>query len=103
MRSLNVKCCHCGGDHISEFHECPIRGKEVEVSRIKAVQQISYVEVVKSVEGAKGHSSEEDMVVDAPQPVANVVRQSSDLDTLIVKKMDLVAFIATVINCTAQV
>jgi hypothetical protein len=39
------------------------------------------------------------MVVDASQPVANIIRQSSDLYTLIVKKMDFVAFIATVINC----
>ena len=41
--------------------------------------------------------------MDASQPVANVIHQFSDLDTLIVKKVDFVAFIATVINCTAQV
>jgi hypothetical protein len=70
--------------------------KEVEVSRIRVVQQISYVEVVKSVEGVKGHRSIEDMVVDAP--VAKVILQSSDLYTLIVKKVDVVVFIATVIN-----
>lgn len=43
------------------------------------------------------------MEVDALQPVASVFTQSSDLDILIVKKVDFVAFIATVINCTAQV
>jgi hypothetical protein len=43
------------------------------------------------------------MEVDASQPVANVIHQSSDLDTRIVKKVDFVAFIAMVINCTAQV
>ena len=48
LTSLNVKRCNCGGDHISEFPECPVRVKEVEVSRIRAVQQISYVEAVKS-------------------------------------------------------
>ena len=60
------------------------------------------MEVVKRVIGARGHSSIEDMEVDAPQPVVNVVRQSSDLDTLVVKKVDFVAFITTVINFTAQ-
>jgi hypothetical protein len=48
LKSVNVKCCNCGGDYISEFPECPVRVKEVEVSRIRAVQQISYVEAVKS-------------------------------------------------------
>lgn len=46
---MNAKCCNCVGDHISEFPECPVRVKEVEVSRIRAVQQILYVEAVKRV------------------------------------------------------
>ena len=86
---VNVKCCNCGGGHVPEFPECPV-----------AVQS-PYVEVVKSVIGARGHSSEEDMVMDAPQPVVNVVRQSSDLDTHIVK-VDILVFIATVINYTVH-
>ena len=48
LKSMNVKCCNCGGDYISEFPECPVRVKEVEVSRIRAVQQIFNVETVKS-------------------------------------------------------
>lgn len=87
-----VKCCNCGGGHIPEFPECPVRRFAV---------HSPYVEVVKRVIGARGHSSE-DMVVDAPQSVANVVRQSSELHTLIVKKVDILVFIATVTNCTAH-
>ena len=68
--SVNVKCCNCGGVHISEFPECPVRVKEVEGSRSRAVQQISYVEAVKRFEGKGGQSSE-----DAPQLVANVIHQ----------------------------
>lgn len=49
---------------------------------------------------ARCHSVE-GMAVEAGQPVANVLSQLSDLDTLNVK-VDFVAFIATVINCTAQ-
>ena len=54
---------------------------------------------MKRVEGKRGHSSEEEMEVDEPQPVVNVICQSSDLETLIVEKVVFVAFRATVINC----
>ena len=86
---MNVKCCNCCGHHTSKFPECLVRVKEVEVSRNRAVQQISYVEAGNSIEGARGHSSEDDMAVDAQQPVANVILRSSDLDSLIVKKVDV--------------
>ena len=69
---MNVKCCNCGG-------ECAVRVKRVEVSRIVAVQQMSYVEAVKRVEGERGHSSEEDMAVDACNQL-QIICQSSDLD-----------------------
>jgi hypothetical protein len=59
LKSLNVKCFNCGGGHIPEFPECPVRVKEVEGSRIRAVQQIANVETVKRVEGEKGHRFEE--------------------------------------------
>ena len=45
-------------DHSPDILECRVRVKAVEVSRIRAVQQISYVE------GARGNSVE-DMAVDA--------------------------------------
>jgi hypothetical protein len=38
--------------------------KEIELSRIRAVQQISYMEEVKRVEGARGKSVD-DMALDA--------------------------------------
>jgi hypothetical protein len=41
---VNVKCCICDGDHITEFPECSVRVNEVDVSRIRTAQQISYVE-----------------------------------------------------------
>ena len=81
-----------------DFLECPIRVKEVEASRFRAVQQITYVETVKRVEVARGNSVE-DMAVDALKPVPNVLSQSSDLDTHC-EEGGFVAFIATEINCT---
>ena len=61
IESVNGKYCNC-----------PVRAKEVEMSRIRAVQQISYVEEMKRVEGARGHSVEKDMAMGALQPVTNV-------------------------------
>ena len=80
----------------------PCKGEGGRGVKDQGCQQISYVEVVKRVEGARGNSVE-DMVVDALQPVDSVLIHLGDLDTLIVKKVDFVAFITTVINCTAQV
>lgn len=34
----DVECCNCGGKHGHEFPECPIRVKEAEIARIRAVQ-----------------------------------------------------------------
>ena len=51
------------------------------MSRIRFIQFISYVEVVKRVEGGRGNSVE-DMEVDALQPVDSILSQSGDLDTL---------------------
>jgi hypothetical protein len=53
------------------------------------VWQISYGEAVRRVKGVRGHSAEEDMEVDVPQPVVNVLNPSSDLDAFIVKKVNV--------------
>lgn len=44
------------------------------------------------------------MAVDAQKPIEiqNVIHQLKDTDTLIVKKVDFVEFIAQVINCTVR-
>ena len=57
-----------GGDHDPEFLEYHVRVKEIEVAKVRAVNQISYVEEIKRVE---------EMVVGAPQPVGNVSCQSN--------------------------
>lgn len=76
--------------------------EEFEVAWIRAVQQVSYTGAQEIVEGASG--AEETMAVDAWQPVEiqNVIHQLKDTDTLIVKKVDFVEFIAQVINCTVR-
>ena len=63
------------------------------MARVRSVQCVSYLEAVRRVEGA---------IVVEPTPV-NVPRQPRYPDILHVKKVDFVAFIATVVNCTAQI
>ena len=88
--SDETRCCNCDGNHKSKFPDFPVRMKEVAVVRIRAIQQVCYVEAVKIAEGV----SREEMVVDVPQSAVNA-KQEKDPDTLIVKKVDF-------INCTSQ-
>jgi hypothetical protein len=73
---------NCGGDHDPEFLECPVRVKEIEVAKVRVVNQIAYAEESKRFE--KTSDASEEKVVDRPQPVINVCCQSKD--TLCVKK-----------------
>lgn len=79
----DLRRCNCGGNHLAEFLECPARVKEFEGAQIRAVQ-VSYMEAQEIV-GVSG--AEEDMAVDAQQPVQiqNVVHVLKDTDTMIVK------------------
>lgn len=32
----DMECCNCGGNHVHELPECPVRVKEAEIARIRA-------------------------------------------------------------------
>ena len=53
-----------GGEHASEFLECPVRVKENEVAGVRSVQRVSYLEAVRRLEGTSG--GEETTVVEPP-------------------------------------
>lgn len=55
---------NCGGEHAPEFLKCPVRVKENEVARVRSVQRVSYLEVVRKLEGTS--SGEEAIVVEPP-------------------------------------
>lgn len=57
--SEDVRCCNCAGNHVPN-------SPEFEVARVRAVQQVSYMEAREIVEGASGA---DDMAVDALQPL----------------------------------
>jgi hypothetical protein len=56
-----VRCCNCDGNHVPNSPECPVRVKEYEVARVRAIQQASFTEAREIV----GVSGAEDMAVDA--------------------------------------
>ena len=60
------KFCNCVGEQTTEFLKCPVRLKETEVSRIRAVQHVSYPESVRRVE--ERSEVEELMVVGVETP-----------------------------------
>lgn len=45
---VEAKCCNCGGEHVHKFMKCPVRVQETKVTRVRAIQHVSYPEVVKS-------------------------------------------------------
>ena len=83
--------CNCDGNHVPKLPECSVWMKKVAVARIRAIQQVFYVETVRIAEGV----SREEMVVDVPQSAVN----DKYPDVRIVKK---VAFVVQVINSTSQ-
>jgi hypothetical protein len=44
MESEDIRCCNCAGNHIPNSPECLVRVKEFKVARVRAVQQVSYME-----------------------------------------------------------
>ena len=91
-----VECVNCRGAHGAGDQTCPVWGKQVEVSRVRVEQRLSYAEAVKKVEedGLKGRSGESsrDIPVQRDWP-------KSDISF---SKIGFLAFIAMVINCTAE-
>ena len=79
--------------------KCPERERQVEVSRIRVVQKLSYAEVSKKVEedGSRGRDPEKSGVSSVSVPVQRD-RPTSDI---CFSKIGSLSFIAMVINCTA--
>ena len=45
-----VRCFNCGGGYVAGDQKCPVRVRQVEVSRVRSVQKVSYAEAVRTVE-----------------------------------------------------
>lgn len=54
-----LKCCNCGGQHRVTFGGCEVRKTAVEVEHVKAVNNLSYAEAVRRVQGQRGREKQE--------------------------------------------
>lgn len=52
--NVQGKCCNCGGQHRVTYGGCEARKRAVEIEQVKAVDNISYAEAVKRVQGQRG-------------------------------------------------
>ena len=94
-----VMCINCRGAHGAGDQECPVRERQVEGSRDRVVQRLSYAEAVKKVEQdlVKGEGSERSGVSSRSVPV----QRDGPTSDICFSKIGLLAFIVMVINCTA--
>ena len=45
-----VGCFNCGGGHVAGVQKCPVRVRQIEVSRVRGAQKVSHAEAVRKVE-----------------------------------------------------
>lgn len=103
---MQPRCCNCGGAHSAAYQGCVKQQEEKEVQRYRAVNLVSYAEAVKQVK-ARGpatnqrvNQKEASMQGDGQGRDDSLVR--GDRPTMQVGKIDFLAFIIKVINCSAQ-
>lgn len=93
---ISPKCCNCGGAHNVAFSGCEVMRRETNIQKIRVEKRITYAEAVKVTRERENKTHKEiDMVVQE--------QQQSVSEGMYVKKMELVTFIAGVINSTAEV
>ena len=81
-----------------DIQKCPVRERQVEVARIRVVHKVLYAEAVKRVVEEDGPSARDPkrLPVTRPRPI------ESDRNTMCFSKVGFLAFIAMIINCTAE-
>lgn len=97
-QGVNPKCCNCGGEHSAGYGGCQARQQAVKVQNVRADKGLSYAEALKRVEQ---ETKTKEKVELAPQ-VRNKCQIEKEKNVLEVEKVSFIAFIAEVINCSAQ-
>ena len=90
---------NCRGTYGAWDQKCPVRERQVEVSRVSVEQKLSYAEAVKKVEedGSRGRDPKRSGVSSRFVPV----QKDRPTSNICFSKIGFLAFIAMVINCTA--
>jgi len=96
---VEPKCCNCGGPHSAAFLGCKAQKQATEAMRIKTVQNISYAQAVKQVQVTNGDLIENNITQSKDTCSHKCVE---DGNILVINKINFVAFIAEVINWSAQ-
>ena len=95
-----VVCVNCRGAHGPGVQKCLVRERQVEVSRVRVEQKLSYAEAVKKVEedGSSGRDPERSDVSSRSVPV----QRDKPTSDICFSKIAFLAIYAMVINCTAR-
>ena len=86
-------CVNCRGIHVAGDHKCAMQERQVEVSRVRVVQKLSYGEAAKKGQGG-GDPERSNRSVPVQRD-----RPTSDICFSMIR---FFAFIVTVINCINQ-
>lgn len=84
------KCIHCGGNHLVGSVNCPRRQREEDIKNLRTTNGLSYAEAAKRVK---------------PKDDQNIQRAPEEARTSVfeVDKKSFLAFMAMVVNCSAEV
>ncbi len=98
---VGPKCCNCGGSH-SAAYLGSIAQKQA--MKYKSVHNVSYAQAVKKIQNDQGNKitggNINERAITSKGTDRNVNNEYSNM--LIVSKVNFIAVIAEVINCTAQ-
>ena len=91
-------CVNCRGAQGAGNQKCPVRERQVEVTRVRVALRVSYAEAVKKVEedGSRVRDPERICVSSRSVPT----QRNRPTTDICLSKIGFLAFIAMVINCT---
>lgn len=97
-QGVNPKCCNCGGDHSAGYGGCQVRKNAVKVQNVKMTEGITYAEALKKVSQTPKTNETRNEEINSKQQR----KERRDEKVVVDDKVAFVAFIAEVVNCSAQ-
>lgn len=95
-QGVNPKCCNCGGEHSAGYGGCQARKKVLRIQNVRVENGSTYAEALKKVE-----QEAKEIKKVAPLEMNKSIVET-EKDPMGIDKMSFVAFIAEVVNCSAQ-
>jgi len=101
---VKPKCCNCGGPHSAAYLGCIAQKQAVEANKYKAEHNVSYAQAVKKVQNEQGNRMNHGRsnAIETTDRGTDRCNPNVDASMLMISKVSFIAFIAEVINCTAQ-